>query len=55
VIEKRGIMHVRMFAPGLLCIIASRLSAQDTADLLNRIKAMEARIQALERMFTLTN
>ena len=41
-------MRVRMFAPGLLCIIASRLSAQDTADLLNRIKAMEARIQALE-------
>jgi hypothetical protein len=37
-----------MFATGLLCIIASRLSAQDTADLLNRIKAMEARIQALE-------
>src|ERR1019366_6102671 len=41
-------MRVLMLAPGLLCIIAARLSAQDTADLLNRIKAMEARIQALE-------
>jgi len=41
-------MRVRMLAPGLLCIIAARLFAQDTADLLNRVKAMEARIQALE-------
>jgi len=41
-------MRVRMLAPGLLCIIAARLFAQDTADLLIRIKAMEARIQTLE-------
>ena len=41
-------MRVLMVAPGLLCIIAARLSAQDTAELLNRIKAMEGRIQTLE-------
>ncbi len=35
-------------APSLLCFLAAALPAQDTAELLNRMKAMEDRIKALE-------
>ena len=37
-----------LLAPALLCFLAAALPAQDTAELLNRMRAMEDRIKALE-------
>jgi hypothetical protein len=35
-------------AAGMLCVFAAQLPAQDTAELLARMKAMEERIKSLE-------
>jgi len=41
-------VRIWLFAPALLGLLASQLPAQDNAELLNRIRAMEDRIKALE-------
>src|SRR5258705_7747283 len=41
-------MRIFKFAPAVAALFASRLVAQDTTELLNRMRAMEDRIKALE-------
>jgi hypothetical protein len=41
-------MRILMLAPALACLFAAQLPAQDTTELLNRMKAMEDRIRSLE-------
>jgi hypothetical protein len=41
-------MRIFMLAPAVAALFAAQLPAQDTTELLNRMKAMEDRIQALE-------
>ncbi len=41
-------MRIFMLAPAVAALFAARLPAQDTTELLSRMKAMEDRIQALE-------
>src|SRR4051794_29209110 len=41
-------MRILRFAPAAAAIFASSIWAQDTTELLNRMKAMEDRIKALE-------
>jgi hypothetical protein len=41
-------MRISLFVPALLGLLAAQLPAQDTSELLNRMKAMEDRIKALE-------
>ena len=49
----RGMTRALLIAPLLACLIAPRLGAQqDNTELLNRIRAMEQRIQALEAEVT---
>jgi hypothetical protein len=43
-----GLIRMFMLAPAVACLFALQLPAQDSAELLNRIKAMEDRIKALE-------
>ena len=45
----RGTVFKRlMLAAGLVCVFVSKLPAQDTAELLTRMNAMEERIRTLE-------
>ena len=44
----RGFMRKYISAPALACLFAGGLAAQDTTELLNRMRAMEDRIKALE-------
>jgi hypothetical protein len=41
-------MRISLFVPALLGLLAAQLPAQDTSEVLNRMKAMEDRIRALE-------
>jgi hypothetical protein len=41
-------MRILLLAPAVACLLAARLPAQDTTELLRRITAMEERIKALE-------
>jgi hypothetical protein len=41
-------MRIFVLAPALACLFAGGVAAQDNTELLNRMKAMEERIQALE-------
>jgi hypothetical protein len=41
-------MRMFMLAPAVVALFAVQLPAQDTTELLNRMKAMEDRIKALE-------
>ena len=41
-------MRILVLAPVLACLFTSHLAAQDNTELLNRMKAMEERIKALE-------
>ena len=41
-------MRVFMLVPAVAALFAAQLPAQDTTELLNRMKAMEDRIKALE-------
>jgi hypothetical protein len=41
-------MRVFMLVPAVAALFAAQLPAQDTTELLNRMKAMEDRIRALE-------
>lgn len=41
-------MRILMLAPAVAALLATRLAAQDTTELLNRMKAMEDRIRVLE-------
>ncbi len=46
--KTRGFIRLLFFVPALACVCAPSLPAQDTTELLNRMKAMEDRIKALE-------